>query len=334
VRALRIDERRAASLDVLGLKTIGQLDELPRPQLRARFGTTLCTRLDQAFGLEREALASLQYETVYAERVDFAEPISTLPAIELALAKLVDRLAPALHCDGKGTRHLTLSLFDTRGESTDLDLALARPSQDAAHILRLFKERFTALEGKFARDVSFDAAALHAGRIEALSSAQSKLIGDGAGDDVPDLGPFLDRLRARLGEGAVRKLAFRQSHAPERAAGSAPILRSVLRRLRKSRTPRPFLILPKPEEITATAELPDYPPRRFTWRRVPYRVVKAEGPEQISGEWWRRGSDRDTPIRDYYAVEVESGRRLWIFREGVFSGDARPPRWFVHGFLP
>jgi protein ImuB len=140
--------------------------------------------------------------------------------------------------------------------------------------------------------------------------------------------------RARLGEGAVRKLAFRQNHAPERAAGSAPILRSVLRRLRKSRTPRPFLILTKPEEITAMAELPDYPPRRFTWRRVPYRVVEAEGPEQIAGEWWQRGSDRDTPIRDYYVVEVESGGRLWIFREGVFAEDAPPPKWFVHGFLP
>lgn len=81
------------------------------------------------------------------------------------------------------------------------------------------------------------------------------------------------------------------------------------------------------------AELPDYPPRRFTWRRVHYLVVKAEGPEQIAGEWWR-GGDRSMPIRDYYAVEVETGRRFWIFREGLYDGEGTPPRWFLHGILP
>jgi protein ImuB len=52
VRALRIVEDKAAALDRLGLHTIGQLLDLPRPQLRARFGAPLGTRLDQALGIE------------------------------------------------------------------------------------------------------------------------------------------------------------------------------------------------------------------------------------------------------------------------------------------
>jgi protein ImuB len=331
VRALRIGADRAASLETLGLKTVGQLVDLPRQQLRARFGAALCTQIDRALGLEREALDSLQYQTIYNDRIDFAEPISTLPAIELALTKLVHRLAPLLRRDGKGARSFTLYLFDMRGESTDLDLALARPSHDPAHILRLFRERFTVLEGRFAGDTAFDAIVLQAGRVETLTPAQSELIGEI--EDVPDLGPFLDRLRARLGETAVRRLAFRESHLPERAAGSVPILHSALRRLPPRAAPRPFLLLPHPEEISAMAELPDYPPRRFTWRRVRYLVVKAQGPEQIAGEWWR-GGDRSVPIRDYYAVEVETGRRFWIFREGLYDGEGAPPRWFLHGILP
>ena len=331
VRALRVAPHKAASLERLGVKTIGQLIDLPRPQLRARFGAALGTRLDRAFGVEREALDSLQYEIIYTERIDFAEPISTLTAIALALTKLVERLAPRLRQDGKGARSLALSLFDTQGDCADLDLAIARPSHDATHMVRLFRERFAALEGRFARDTAFDAAVLHAGRIETLTASQSRLMGEGA--EAHDLSPFLDRLSARLGEGAVRRLAFRESHLPERAAGSVPIMRSVLRRLPPSAAARPFLLLPRPEEITAMAELPDYPPRRFTWRRVRYLVIKAEGPEQIAAEWWRDGNQR-APIRDYYAVEVETGRRLWIFREGIYAASGPAPRWFVHGLLP
>jgi protein ImuB len=35
-------------------------------------------------------------------------------------------------------------------------------------------------------------------------------------------------------------------------------------------------------------------------------------------------------LRDYYAIEDETGRRFWVFRAGLHGG-ARPPRWFIHG---
>ena len=333
VRALRIGEDKAAALERLGLKTIGQLFDLPRPQLRARFGTGLCTRLDQAFGTEREALDSLLYETVYCERIDFADPISTLAAIERAANKLVERLTPRLCDDHKGARSFHLSLFDTQGESTNLGLALARPSHDPLHITRLFRERLSSLEGSFTRDSAFDAASLVAGRIETLTASQSALMGETGDDTARELGPFIDRLRARLGEGALRRLAFRESHMPERASGSVSLLHPALRRLPPCAAARPFLLLPRPEAIIAMAELPDYPPRRFTWRHVHYRVVKAEGPERIDMEWWR-GCDRGTPPRDYYAVETKIGRRFWIFREGLYAEGGTAPHWFMHGLLP
>ena len=73
---------------------------------------------------------------------------------------------------------------------------------------------------------------------------------------------------------------------------------------------------------------PDGPPMRFRWRRVQHEVVRAEGPERIAGEWWRR----EEPTRDYYRIEDRQGRRLWLFRQGLY-GDERSPRWFVHGLF-
>ena len=83
------------------------------------------------------------------------------------------------------------------------------------------------------------------------------------------------------------------------------------------------------------AETPDGPPARFRWRRKLHDVARAEGPERIAREWWRR-ADMAPPTRDYYRVEDTDGRRFWLYREGLydradFSDDA--PRWFLHGLF-
>ena len=88
-----------------------------------------------------------------------------------------------------------------------------------------------------------------------------------------------------------------------------------------------------PEPVEAFWLLPDDPPFRFTWRRRPHRVMRADGPERIAEEWWRsEGSGAVDAIRDYYRVEDEEGRRFWLFRAGL-SGNDHPPRWFIHGIF-
>ena len=135
---------------------------------------------------------------------------------------------------------------------------------------------------------------------------------------------------------------------------------------------RPLRLLPNPEPINVMAEVPHGPPMRIIWRRIAYRILKASGPERIEAEWWRSGKNlevlerpergskkrdpRDDPktdkpkpkepehvstlaafdplttVRDYYVVEDDGGRRLWIFRIGLY-GAAEAPRWFMHGFF-
>ena len=98
------------------------------------------------------------------------------------------------------------------------------------------------------------------------------------------------------------------------------------------RRQRPLLLLPHAEPVTVLAEVPDYPPRRFTWRRVTFQVVRAEGPERLSPEWWPN-DQQDAATRDYYRVEDETGRRFWLYREGLYNQDGGP-RWYLHGLFP
>jgi protein ImuB len=63
-------------------------------------------------------------------------------------------------------------------------------------------------------------------------------------------------------------------------------------------------------------------------------LVRGEGPERISPEWWEDGASGQTPqAREYYLVEDEQGQRFWIYREGVYRASERQ-RWFMHGMFP
>ena len=97
--------------------------------------------------------------------------------------------------------------------------------------------------------------------------------------------------------------------------------------------PRPSRLLARPEPIETIALLPDHPPVSFTWRGVRRRVTRADGPERVFGEWWKRDPELEA-VRDYFRVEDDAGERYWVFR----AGDGEDPltgsqRWFLHGNL-
>jgi protein ImuB len=100
-----------------------------------------------------------------------------------------------------------------------------------------------------------------------------------------------------------------------------------------ARWPRPSRLLAYPEEIETMAVLPDQPPVVVTWRGKRRRIVRADGPERIFGEWWLRPREMQA-VRDYFVVEDEHGDRLWVFRagDGVDAGTGSH-KWFLHGIF-
>ena len=91
--------------------------------------------------------------------------------------------------------------------------------------------------------------------------------------------------------------------------------------------PRPARLLNPPELVTAVAEIPDLPPRLFVWRKRQHRIVKADGPERILGEWWLAETEKGLQ-RDYYRVENAGGERFWLFRDAAADQGGR---WWLHG---
>ncbi len=335
--ALRLPDETVAALARVGLKRIGDILDLPRAPLTARFGADLLRQLDRALGREDEPLTPRLPVARYVAEKSFLEPIAREEDVLASVERLAARLKTALAARGEGARRLELALFRTDGVVKRIAAGTSRPVRDPRAIRALFVERLAALGDEIDPGFGFDLARLSVLNAEPCRDEQ---IGLGTREDQIELDRLVDRLSARLGRQRVSRLLARDSHIPELAVAIMPAQAmtraefgwDAFRRFRTEAglSPRPLRLLAKPEPIADVfALVPDGPPARFRWRRVLHEVVRAEGPERIEGAWW---SEKGGPARDYFRVEDKAGLRFWLFRAGLYRDmTPSPPRWFVHG---
>jgi protein ImuB len=334
VEALRLEPEITSLLRRLGLKRIGQLYDLPRASLERRFhakdtAEAVLYRLDQALGRRGEPRGPLLPSADFAARLPFPEPLITHDGVLAGLDHLAAELCRKLARAGRGCRRLALWVARADGSSTVIETGLSAPSREPRHLLRLVEDKIEALDLGFGVDLM----ALTALVTEPLHPAQASLT-EANGKPAPET--LIDRLVNRLGGRAVRRLVPRASHIPElaqrlRSAFAGP---SLWPEPALAKPKRPPVLFTRPEPVIVLAEIPEGPPARFTWRRVSRRVVKAEGPERIAPEWWRKpspGKEQARP-RDYYRIEDEDGHRYWMFRDGLYQDSALgAPSWYLHG---
>ena len=327
--ALRIPGETADSLRRLGLDLVGQLFAAPRGPLARRFGDALLLRLDQALGRVAEPIRPVLPPGTVSVRRAFVEPIATAEAFATVILALVGEACAVLEARGAGARTLDLVFERVDGSAQAVRVGTARPVRDPMHLSRLLDDRIETVDPGF----GVEAMRLALPLVEPLAPVQGDSGLDGRAGEAADIAGLIDRLSNRLGAGRVYRVAPMESDVPERAVRAVPPLAPADGRGWATPWPRPARLLPRPEPVEAVGLLPDHPPRTFTWRRVRHRVVRADGPERITGEWWRRSSER-AAVRDYWVVEDENGCRFWLFRQG----DGLDPAtgglaWFLHGFF-
>lgn len=363
VAALRLTESQISAFSQMGLKTIGQVRQRSRKQLQARFGLGLLLRLDQAFGIIEERMAPrLPLVDHHTDR-RLADPVSLMDDVLMIAHDLAVQLGCRLEAAGLGAQTFHLFLYRVDHKVMTLSLNAGRLTRDAHHISDLFRHRAQRLAGEYDAGFGIDMIRLAASSVEALDAVQTGAFSVDNG--LEDVGRLSDRLASRLGATAVLRTEPVASHLPERAARLVPALagtpvQSVMAPLLQ----RPIRLLPLPERVAITAQVPDGLPALMVWRREPYRLVRGQGPERLGGEWWRQAArlklveppepkkpepgekpkpppylpklplfDPEASTRDYFVVEDQEGHRFWVFRQGLYGGDAATP-WFLHGFFP
>jgi protein ImuB len=329
VAGLRLSPADAAQIGRLGLRSIGSVAALPRRELGRRFGSEVLQRLDQAMGLAPAALAFRRPPNPWFARLAFAEPVSAPEDLARACGDIAALLAVRLEAEGQGARVFDLAFHRLDGRAERLSIALSLAGRDPATVARLFQPLLERVDPGFGIEV----VTLAALETEVLGARQVSFQTD-AGDEKEALAPFIDRLTNRLGEKVAWRAEAFPSHAPERAAARRPPLAKPAETAWDAERPRPLRLFRRPEPVEVIAPVPDDPPVLFRWRGQARRVRRAEGPERLSQEWWRRPFDAADPasVRDYYQVEDESGARFWLFRAGLYDAE-NPPRWWLHGLF-
>ena len=325
LEALRLSPSISAGLRDLGFARIGDLIGQPRAPLTRRFGPELCRRLDQALGEAAEPIIPLRPEDMIESRRSFAEPIAAAETIARYIGKLVDALCAALEQRGLGARRLDLLCQRVDNRMETVRIGLARPVRDPKRLTRLLCDKIETIDPGLGIEIMSLAATI----AEPLAAKQvaSSLIEAAE----PDLSGLIDTLANRVGARAVYRFAPVASDVPERSVCRIPALAEDTGAGWPDHWPRPSRLLPRPEPIEAMALLPDHPPNWISWRGIRRRVRRADGPERIFGEWWKRDAEL-AAVRDYFRIEDEAGERFWIFRAGDGEDAATGShRWFLHG---
>lgn len=334
VVALAADPNILHGLKRAGLKTIGAVASRGRAELAARFGQDFLALLDRTLGRRENPISPrTPMPDCMAER-HFPEPILAEDVIAETIAALAERLGEVLEKRGAGARAIAACFFRVDGKMRRLVIETAEPTRDVQRVAGLFHEKMSALSDPLDAGFGFDLIRLSAVRTETLHARVVSF--DESENAKREISFLIDRLATRFG--VTRILCFhpQDTHIPEASAVTVPAQFAVSaaaswQRMRISGEPpqRPLRLFEKPEPVEVMADVPDGPPAHFRWRRVLHRVIRAEGPERIAMEWWKK----EAFTRDYFRVEDEAGRRFWLYRDGLFTRETTSPRWYMHGMF-
>ena len=327
IAALRLPAVTIDSLRRLGFETIADLAGTPRASLTLRFGPEPGRRLDQTFGRVSEPIEPIRPDEIVEVRRNFAEPIGAAETIARYTDKLVVELCAELEMRGLGARRLDLLLFRVDNRIEAIRVGTAMPVRDAKRLTRLLTDKIETIDPGFGIE-QMRLAALAAEPLRAKQTISSL-----AAAPEPNVSDVIDILSNRVGEDRLYRFAPVQSDVPERSVQRIAPMTPDTGEGWPGHWPRPSRLLPHPELIETVALLPDHPPVTFTWRGVRRRVKRADGPERVFGEWWKRDAEL-AAVRDYFQVEDENGERYWVYRAGDGEDAATGShKWFMHGIF-
>jgi protein ImuB len=315
VPILRLDlpPELETALDVLGVRTLGELLALPPGELSVRFGPR-AARLHALFsGATREPMSPLQVEEPIAIEAELDPPDDDQARLLFYIKGALDALHRALAARALALAALKLTLSIERGRTHEETLRPARASRDAATVLELVRLRLSSIELP--------------GRVEwirlevepaPLETTQLSLLGGTRRRDPEATARGLARLRAAFGDDAVTCARLEEGWLPEQQFRWEPARNVALPRAAAlpgdpREPPLVRRVLPSPRPLPS-----DRDGRPQT--RPP--IVAMAGPYRLQSGWWAHGV-----LRDYWYAERRDGALLWLYR------DAALDRWFVHGIV-
>ena len=297
--ALPVTDKQAALFQRLGLDALRDIWRLPRDGLSRRFGVEFTDYLAQLLGERAEPRQAHLSAASFCAAWSFPLETDNMTFILHGIRSLLPALVRFMRSRQLALNTVQLRFYHSGRAASQISVGMQQLCSEEVHLFSLIEARLEAeflaapvLELELVADEFHTFVATAPGLFE---------LGEG---EAPQWRQLLDQLQVRLGAEAVRRLAVRSEHRPERAWRYGEGEPSVTL---PSTGERPLWLLPEPQPMP----------------NAPGNLRLCSDPERIEGGWWDEADVR----RDYYVALDGSGRRLWVFR------DLRDGAWYLHGLF-
>jgi nucleotidyltransferase/DNA polymerase involved in DNA repair len=186
-------------LDLLALRTLGDVAALPRPAVEAQFRSIGNRLWELANGIDREPLRPRKRQEFLAERLSFDASVVATEALVAASRQLIERLTRRLR--GRTARRMHVQLFaDGRIVWEKLE-TFREPSGEAGRMLLLLKTRLALLE----LPQAVDTVVITLSGLGREMAKQAKLFTD-TQQNVDQIAGAIRQLRTRYGRPVVWRI--------------------------------------------------------------------------------------------------------------------------------
>ena len=289
----------ATALTRMGLRTLNQVQGLPRQSLARRFEVQVLKHLDTLLGARRLALAFYLPPDRFDVRIELNFDVQSHQALLFPLRRLTGDLSAFLCGRDSGVQRFDLHLEHAGLADTVIKVGLLSAERDPAMLFELARGRLEQVQ--VAAPVR--GFRLRAEDLPTFVPQFQELFDDRPQQSLP-WEQLRERLRARLGDEAVQGLRFQADHRPE-CAWQAKVdhqRNEVLPGVQ-----RPGWLLTEPQAVQEHST----------------RILM--GPERIESGWWDGGDVR----RDYYLIETRAGQQGWAYRAVGEDGPLWLQGWFA-----
>jgi protein ImuB len=331
VEALRLDSETLSGLNELGVLSIYTLLKLPRPALGSRFNPSLLERLDQALDLWPENLHLVSDPPLFKVSRAFEYMLTRHEAIVQTCLTLFEEIFKALKGGNKRAGRFVLNFYGRSESGSPISMKKELALNSAIKSMAELRSIITVLT-EFKVQGGIEVIVLTAHNTERDRGVQGDFIaGPDAAHNTEKVKELMNNLVVRLGKDRIRKVRFHSSYIPERAYSYYSIqdeLKSILKSADENhpaRPERPPYIFEEPEPIKAISLLPDRSPSRIRWNGVDYDITLGSEPERIGAEWWQASLNEPIDERDYFKVQDQTGRWLWVYRNKLTHN------WYIQG---
>lgn len=312
-----------AALDKSGFNDLGdvmrQIEEHSLADFRQRWGENFARLLGDTLGIDHhlqqtclfeKPQETYQPEDSFSDSIQFEYPVANSTQLEQPMEILLQNLSQYLTRRQRQCQKITWTLLDIYHNKQSLVIHTSENQHHGSLLLELSQIQLQAQQLAF----EVDTLELQCRDTTPLQATTHSLRFQGHNNDKTqhDFALTTAKLKARLGDGALFKISYADSHLPEHSHHIVGINHQHNETLPATHryALRPSWLFHKPLAVQLKQQ-------QLYWRG---KLELLQGPERIEGNWWHEPS-----ARDYFMAQRDDYLRLWVFY------DLHKNTWFVQG---